>query len=86
MPPHISFLLGLVEGITEYLPISSTGHLILAAKLLGRHAGSFEIVIQLGAILAVVVVSLPRLLKVLVGLPSDAGARRFAWAVVIAFM
>jgi len=84
-----ALILGAVEGFTEFLPISSTGHLILAGELLGFQddlGKVFDVVIQLGAILAVVVFSFGRLWKVLVGLPSDSGARRFAMAVIVAFL
>ena len=84
-----ALILGAIEGFTEFLPISSTGHLILAGDLLGFQSDLgkvFEVVIQLGAILAVVVFSFGRLWQVLVGLPTDPGARRFALAVIIAFL
>jgi undecaprenyl-diphosphatase len=84
-----ALILGAVEGLTEFLPVSSTGHLILAGELLGfqDNLGKvFDVVIQLGAILAVVVFSFGRLWKVLVGLPTDTGARRFALAVIVAFL
>lgn len=82
-------ILGAIEGLTEFLPVSSTGHLILAGDLLGFQSDLgklFEIVIQLGAILAVVVFSWTRLWRVLVGLPGDPQARRFALAVILAFL
>ena len=84
-----ALILGAIEGFTEFLPISSTGHLILAGDLLGFQDATgkvFEVVIQLGAILAVVVFSFGRLWQVLVGLPSDPAARRFALAVLLAFL
>lgn len=84
-----ALILGAVEGFTEFLPVSSTGHLILAGELLGFQddlGKVFDVVIQLGAILAVVVFSFGRLWKVLVGLPTDIGARRFALAVIVAFL
>src|SRR3982751_2147431 len=82
-------IMGIVEGLTEFLPISSTGHLILAGSLLG-FAGEkvkvFEIAIQSGAILAVIIVYRERLAATLAGLGSDAQARRFALNVAIAFV
>lgn len=84
-----ALILGAVEGFTEFLPVSSTGHLILAGELLGFQddlGKVFDVVIQLGAILAVVVFSFGRLWNVLVGLPTDSGARRFALAVIVAFL
>jgi undecaprenyl-diphosphatase len=82
-------LLGLVEGLTEFLPVSSTGHLILMDDLLGFSgpAGQvFEIVIQLGAILAICVLYFRKLLAVLLGLPVDPAARRFVLNLLWAFL
>lgn len=82
-------LLGLVEGLTEFIPVSSTGHLILLVDLLGFQGPPgkvFEIVVQLGAILAVCVLYGRGLLDVILAAPSNPGARRFIAAVLIAFL
>ena len=82
-------ILGLVEGLTEFLPVSSTGHLIVAASLLdytGDRAKLFEIVIQAGAILAVCWEFRRKLIGVTTGIFSDRGAQRFAINLAIAFM
>lgn len=82
-------LLGIVEGVTEFLPVSSTGHLILAGALLGLPAAdaTFDIVIQLGAILAVVVLFWQRFVRVFHGLlRRDAGAIAFTRNVLLGFL
>jgi undecaprenyl-diphosphatase len=82
-------ILGIVEGLTEFLPISSTGHLILAGSLLGftgDKAKLFELVIQTGAMFAVLWYYRQRIASVLVGIPRSAVARRFALNVLIAFL
>lgn len=84
-----ALILGIVEGLTEFLPISSTGHLILAGDLLDFNDDRgklFEIVIQSGAILAVVWEYRERFRKVIAGLPGDPVARRFVTNLAIAFM
>jgi undecaprenyl-diphosphatase len=84
-----ALILGLVEGLTEFLPISSTGHLILAGHLLGwtdRKAEVFEVVIQTGAMLAIVWEYRERFLRVLAGLWTDPGAQRFTLNVALAFL
>jgi undecaprenyl-diphosphatase len=84
-----AMLMGIVEGLTEFLPISSTGHLILAGSLLGFHDDKskvFDIAIQTGAIVAVMIVYWQKLRDTMLGLGSDAKARRFALNVGIAFV
>ena len=84
-----AFVLGVVEGLTEFLPISSTGHLILAGDLLGfndEKAKVFEIVIQTGAMLAVVWEYRERFRRVIAGLASDRVAQRFVLNLIIAFI
>jgi undecaprenyl-diphosphatase len=81
-------IMGLVEGLTEFLPISSTGHLILAGALLGfddEKAKVFHIAIQTGAIFAVILVYWQKIRDTLVALPSQRQAQRFALNVAIAF-
>ena len=82
-------ILGLVEGLTEFLPVSSTGHLIVAASLLdytGKRAKLFEIVIQAGAILAVCWEFRRKLVDTVGGLFRDRTAQRFAINLVVAFL
>jgi undecaprenyl-diphosphatase len=92
MPLLIAVLLGIVEGITEYLPVSSTGHLVLAGHLLGLDdanpaTASFDIVVQLGAILAVVVHYRSLLGQRAKGLLSgDRASRDLLVALLVAFM
>ena len=82
-------VLGVVEGLTEFLPISSTGHLIIASELLGFHDEKgkvFELAIQTGAMLAVVWEYRLRFAQALVGITSDRIAQRFVLNLIIAFI
>jgi undecaprenyl-diphosphatase len=84
-----AFVLGIVEGLTEFLPVSSTGHLILAGDLLGFNgdkAKVFEIVIQTGAMLAVVWEYRMKFWRVAAGLAGEPSARRFVANLVVAFI
>jgi undecaprenyl-diphosphatase len=82
-------VMGVVEGLTEFLPISSTGHLILAGSLLGfddAKAKVFDIAIQTGAIVAVILVYWQKIRDTVLALPSQRQAQRFALNVLIAFI
>ncbi len=84
-----ALILGIVEGLTEFLPISSTGHLILVGDLLGFNDTKgkvFEVAIQSGAILAVVWEYRAKFLGVATGLRHDPGARRFVLNLLLAFL
>ncbi|TIL81198.1 MAG: undecaprenyl-diphosphate phosphatase, partial [Mesorhizobium sp.] len=75
-----ALLLGMIEGMTEFIPVSSTGHILLAGHFLGFHSTgkAFEILIQLGAILAI--------LSLLVDLPRDRVTRHFVLGILVAFL
>lgn len=84
-----AIILGVVEGVSEFLPISSTGHLIIVGDLLGFSSVPgkvFEVVIQLGAILAICVLYSGRLTRVVLDAPHDAGARNFIGATLVAIV
>lgn len=81
-------LLGFIEGLTEFIPVSSTGHILLAGHFLGVHSPgrTFEVLIQLGAVLAILAVYFARLWNLTLALPRDAAARRFVGAILLAFL
>jgi undecaprenyl-diphosphatase len=83
-------VLGIVEGLTEYLPVSSTGHLLLMDHFFGfdddEFGKAFVVLIQLGAILALLSIYFMRLWKIALALPYDPEARRFVIGVLIAFL
>ncbi|MEI9965078.1 MAG: undecaprenyl-diphosphate phosphatase [Caulobacteraceae bacterium] len=85
----MAVLLGLIEGLTEFIPVSSTGHLILAKDALGLTGASWDtfiVLIQLGAILAVVALYFKKLWGAVITLPTDPNSRRFALSVIVAFL
>jgi undecaprenyl-diphosphatase len=81
-------LLGVIQGLTEFLPVSSTAHLIISARLLhfADPGGIFIVMIQLGSILAVMWLYREKIVLVLKGLPSDPEARHFVLMILVAFL
>jgi undecaprenyl-diphosphatase len=88
MPIWQVIVLGLIEGLTEFIPVSSTGHVLLAGHFLGFQSPgkTFEVLIQLGAILAILTVYFGKLLRILLDLPRDPRTRHFVLAVLVAFL
>ena len=89
MPDWLNaIILGLIEGITEFIPVSSTGHLLLAERAMGLDGpawDTFAVLIQLGAILALAALYFQKLWGVVLRIPSDPHARHFAISIMIAF-
>ncbi|MEP9350148.1 undecaprenyl-diphosphate phosphatase [Xanthobacter sp. KR7-225] len=83
-----ALVLGLLEGLTEFIPVSSTAHILLAGHFLGFESTgrTFEVLIQLGAVLAILTVYFQRFLTVAKDLPTNPSARRFVLGVLIAFL
>lgn len=83
-----ALILGIVEGLTEFLPVSSTGHILLLGHFLGFESTgkTFEVLIQLGAILAILTIYFHRLWSIAKALPASARARRFVAGVTLAFL
>jgi undecaprenyl-diphosphatase len=84
----ISIILGIVEGLSEFLPVSSTGHLLVAENLLGLgdEWETFTVVIQLGAVLAVVAIYFRLFWNAVITLPTSADSRRFALGILLALL
>ena len=84
----VAAILGVVQGLTEFLPVSSTAHLLIGARLLhfDDPGGVFTVMIQLGSILAVMWLYRVKILHVLQGLPSDPAARHFLLMILVAFL
>lgn len=83
-----AFALGILEGLTEFIPVSSTGHILLAGHFLGFESTgkAFEVLIQLGAILAILTVYFTRLWQMLLKLPSDRKTQYFVGGILVAFL
>src|SRR6267154_3292949 len=85
-----AFALGIVEGLTEFVPVSSTGHLLLVQRFFGfddeAFGKTFAVLIQLGAILALLSIYFLRLWRLMLGMFSDPAARRFVIGVLVAFL
>ncbi|KZK77781.1 Undecaprenyl-diphosphatase [Pseudovibrio sp. W64] len=83
-----ALLLGIIEGLTEFIPVSSTGHLLLIGHFIGfkSEGRAFEVMIQLGAIAAILTVYFTRLTRIAVALPTSAKARHFTLGVLLAFL
>ena len=79
----IAAVLGVIQGLTEFLPVSSTAHLLIAGRLLGHEDPAFTVMIQLGSVLAIMWLYRVKIATVVRGLGSDADARRFALMVVV---
>jgi undecaprenyl-diphosphatase len=83
-------ILGVIEGVTEFLPVSSTGHLLLAERFFDLGEGnfwkSFAVLIQLGAILAIVALYFGKLWRVALGMFTNADDRRFVIGLLVAFL
>jgi len=88
MPTWQVILLGLIEGLTEYIPVSSTGHLLLVEHLLGftSPGRTFEVLIQLGAILALLTVYAAKLWELARALPNDPRTQKFVLGILLAFL
>ena len=82
----IAALLGVIQGLTEFLPVSSTAHLLVAGRLFGYTDPAFTVMIQLGSVLAIMWLYRVKILDVIRGLPNDRDARRFALMLFVAFV
>jgi undecaprenyl-diphosphatase len=81
-----ALLLGIIEGVTEFIPVSSTAHLLLAGMVIGYADPTFTVLIQFGAILALLSVYAGRIIRLLRDLPYDRRTQRFALGVIVAFL